>query len=576
MDRQASTFEARPLRAAAESYDVAILGGGLAGLTLAIQLKRLRPQTSIVVLEKREGPAPDAAFKVGESTVPSGSHYFAEVVGMRDHLEAVHQRKCGLRYWLTAGGNKDITRRFETGPPAFTPHVDYQIDRGRFENELASRALALGVDLLQGCRVGEVTLTEDGHTVAFTQMDAETKTSARWVVDAAGRASLLKNKLGLSREVDHTINSSWLRLAGGLDLEQWGADDAAFMGRMSEPGIRQYSTNHLMGQGYWVWMIPLGTGPISIGVCADPRFHPFEELNELDRMIGWLCEHEPQLGQAIDSRRGDIQDFLRVEDFAYGVERVLSPERWSLAGEAGAFADPFYSPGSDFIAYSNSFTADVIARDLDGEDVGERIEYFNDLYLRTFAMVLSRTENLYEAFGNPRVIEAKLSYDAVVNHGGVVLVAVKEKLTDLELMKSVDADIDRIYRLNMRTQRLFREWNELEPGPADAPAGVAGLIMALIHGILALVQDHTDDELRVKVADNARAAEAMAVAIFHKAAAGLDEPPDPERPVNPYAITLRRDAWEAEGLFDEPGWTLADANAAIEGIENFWLPEAPA
>ena len=47
---------------------------------------------------------------------------------------------------------------------------------------------------------------------------------------------------------------------------------------MSEPGIRQYSTNHLLGEGYWVWLIPLSTGPISIGVCADPRFHPFEEI----------------------------------------------------------------------------------------------------------------------------------------------------------------------------------------------------------------------------------------------------------------------------------------------------------
>ena len=39
-----------------DAYDVAILGGGLAGLTLARQIKLTRPDTSIVVLEKREGP----------------------------------------------------------------------------------------------------------------------------------------------------------------------------------------------------------------------------------------------------------------------------------------------------------------------------------------------------------------------------------------------------------------------------------------------------------------------------------------------------------------------------------------
>ena len=40
------------------------------------------------------------------------------------------------------------------------------------------------------------------HTVSFTQGEQPATTEARWVVDAAGRASLLKRKLGLSRDVD--------------------------------------------------------------------------------------------------------------------------------------------------------------------------------------------------------------------------------------------------------------------------------------------------------------------------------------------------------------------------------------
>ena len=49
----------------ADQYDVAILGGGLAGLTLGLQIKQARPQTNIFIAEKRPGPAPEAAFKVG-------------------------------------------------------------------------------------------------------------------------------------------------------------------------------------------------------------------------------------------------------------------------------------------------------------------------------------------------------------------------------------------------------------------------------------------------------------------------------------------------------------------------------
>jgi len=153
----------------AEQYDVAILGGGLAGLTLALQLKRQRPETSIFVAEKREGPAPEAAFKVGESTVEVSAYYFSQVCGMYDHLEADELRKCGLRFFFPAGDNSDITRRVEHGDATFAEVPTWQLDRGRFENELARRCRDLGVDLKGDCRVQDVELGGDRHTVAYTQ-----------------------------------------------------------------------------------------------------------------------------------------------------------------------------------------------------------------------------------------------------------------------------------------------------------------------------------------------------------------------------------------------------------------------
>src|SRR3546814_2688031 len=49
--------------------DVTILGGGLAGLTLAIQLRRQDPALRVTVVERNAHPVREAAFKVGESTV---------------------------------------------------------------------------------------------------------------------------------------------------------------------------------------------------------------------------------------------------------------------------------------------------------------------------------------------------------------------------------------------------------------------------------------------------------------------------------------------------------------------------
>jgi flavin-dependent dehydrogenase len=569
-ERSKSIVEIAAVRALAAHYDVAIMGGGLAGLTLAIQLKRTRPDTSVVVLEKREGPAPLAAFKVGESTVPSGAHYFAEVVGMHDHLKNDQLVKAGLRYFLSGDdGNKDITNRVEVGPPGYPAHDNFQVDRGLFENKLAARARVLGVEVAQGSRVREIELGDEEHTVKFEQFGIEMQTSARWLVDAAGRASLLKRKLGLEVDCGHHINSAWFRLGGGLDIEDFGRDSSAWMSNMSAPGIRKFSTNHLMGEGYWIWLIPLSSGPISIGICADPRYHPFEEINTFEGMLNWLRAHEPQLGAAVEGRIDEIEDFLRVQDFAYGVERVLSPDRWALVGEAGAFADPFYSPGSDFIGWSNTFATIVINGDLDGEDISERLEYYNRLYSRAFEHVIAKYRDTYPVYGNSWVLAGLLVWDFYANHSGIVLLTVKNKLTDLEFMKSVDDDLDKLFRLNINMHKLFRQWHELEQ--KTRPPTFLKSFPVIIGGLLGLVKEFPDDEaLRQEIHQHVLNSEALAVAIFHRAAQALPEPPPTDKPVNPYAVGLDPDTWEADGLFTEPGLTLEQAMGPARGIDAMW------
>ena len=68
------------------SYDVAILGGGLAGSSLARQLSLEAPHLRVAVVEKRQHPVREAAFKVGESSVEIGAHYFEHVLGLAPHL----------------------------------------------------------------------------------------------------------------------------------------------------------------------------------------------------------------------------------------------------------------------------------------------------------------------------------------------------------------------------------------------------------------------------------------------------------------------------------------------------------
>ena len=90
--------------------------------------------------------------------------------------------------------------------------------------------------------------------------------------------------------------------------------------------------------------------------------------------------------------------------------QAFSTNRWCLTGEAAGFIDSLYSPGSDFIAYLNSFSHDLITRDLDGEDVEERLEFFNFFFEQLFEPTVSLDPD-DQCFGKPQVMLGKLLYD---------------------------------------------------------------------------------------------------------------------------------------------------------------------
>lgn len=147
---------------ACSTHDVIILGGGLAGLTLALQLKQQDPSIDVLVLERRAHPVPEAAHKVGESTVEIGAHYFANMLGLREHLEQAHIRKFGFRFFFS-DGRRDIDRCTELGVSQILPTPSWQIDRGRFENFLGGEARRLDVQFVDGAVVRGIEL-RDGAT----------------------------------------------------------------------------------------------------------------------------------------------------------------------------------------------------------------------------------------------------------------------------------------------------------------------------------------------------------------------------------------------------------------------------
>ncbi|NER47174.1 MAG: FAD-dependent oxidoreductase, partial [Symploca sp. SIO1A3] len=138
----------------ADAYDVVICGGGLAGLTLARQLKLQKPNISVTVLDRIARPLPEASFKVGESTVEVGAFYLANTLKLTDYFETEHLTKLGLRYFFN-NKETEFHKRPELGLSEFHLPNSYQIDRGKFENDLRQFNLEAGVKLLENCLVNE-------------------------------------------------------------------------------------------------------------------------------------------------------------------------------------------------------------------------------------------------------------------------------------------------------------------------------------------------------------------------------------------------------------------------------------
>lgn len=455
--------------APAADHDVSIVGGGTAALTLALEIRGARPATRVCVIEPNTHPIPEVTHTVGESTVEVSAHYLRDRIGLADHLGTAQIRKMGLRMFFSNNGNNDIARRMELGGSSFVPQVTYQIDRGRLENELYDRCRAAGIDLICG-RVRSVAVGADGsaHTISYQSGDTVIETTTRWVVDASGRNRLLPRQLDLRKNNGHHCNAAWLRVATEIDVNRW-SDDAGFHSRLVE-GDRAMSTNHLMGEGYWVWLIRLASGATSVGIVADPAFHPFDGFNTLEKAMVWLREHEPQCVDVLEQHRDEIQDFRVMKKYSHGVTKMYDgAARWCLTGDAGVFLDPLYSSGLDLVAIGNGLITDMIIRELDGEDVVARSQISDTLFRSLTDMWLAIYQDQYLLMGVPAVMTAKVVWDVAFYWGFIGLLYRNNRFVriadDPEFVPHLQGLID----LSNRIQRFFREWASVETGVATAP-----------------------------------------------------------------------------------------------------------
>ena len=385
--------------------DVAVLGGGLAGNLFARQLKMTKPELEIVVFERDV----ERGYKVGESTVEIAANYLIRKQKLNRYLFMNQLPKNSLRFFFdNEQKNADLTDLSELGVYHLPPLPSFQLDRARLETDLIEMNRQLGTEVQIPAVVKEITLSNDGgeHRVRVSREGDETTYRCKWVIDAAGRVNLLAKQLDLRLPApDHKIVSSWTRAANVADMDAWPNEEWRARARYT---ARTLSTNHFCYDGYWLWFIPLSNDLISLGIVQErDKWKPAQGTKE--GFLSFMREHRCCAQMLEDA---ELVDFGMYNQLAYRTKRFWDgKQRWATIGDAGAFHDPFYSPGSDFIGIEADCLVDMITRDYAGEDIEERSELMNDFVQFRFETTLLLYAGLYSTFGSYELYREKCYFD---------------------------------------------------------------------------------------------------------------------------------------------------------------------
>jgi len=445
-------------------FDVAICGSGLAGLSLARQLTLEQPTLSIALLARQRSPLPVAPWKVGESSVEFGAPYLTAYLQLEESMSEAHLKKLGLRFFF-GDGTTPLEQRLELGLSGFAKVNAYQIDRGRLENDLRNIVSGDGVTLMEDCHVTATNIGTGSqlHTVSYTVLNDEEQQNlqCRWLIDATGRRRMIQRKLGLSRPAKgHPCSSAWFRLSGRADVDHLVSPTNTAWHARVPGGIRYYSTNHLCGTGYWVWLIPLSSDVTSIGIVACEDMHPFKEYNSFEKALAWLARNEPELAEYIEGQKP--LDFLAMKQYSYTSERIFSADRWACIGEASVFSDPFYSPGTDFIALANTFCCELIARDFSDQTQANQAEIYSRYIIELNDRLTKNIQTGYRYLGDEMVSLARGMWDYSAAWGQMCLPLFNRVFTDADKQLALrQTNSGSFLLLANRMQYLLEQWFEL-------------------------------------------------------------------------------------------------------------------
>jgi hypothetical protein len=161
---------------------------------------------------------------------------------------------------------------------------------------------------------------------------------------------------------------------------------------------------------------------------------------------------------------------------------------------------------------------------------------------------------------------SKVVYDSLTYFALLGSPFLHGRMAKMEDIKQLLAMFEDFIPLSGTMQQLFRDWHELEQTEWEGVSVLSKQFTPYIRAQEEMSLPAEGDVLLERSAEKLVLLRALAVWIFHKAAKNLSEQPDEDQPINPMAISLHPERWEADGLFADDGMSLTQANELLAGV----------
>lgn len=335
-----------------KTYDLILIGGGLAASFLCLTILKKSPNFRILILEKSES----FPQKVGESLVDLTAIYVSRL-GI-DHIVEKQTVKSGLRYLFHESNSADLTQVAEFASPTQNGFIrGYHIDRKVFDQDLLDEVEGKGVTVIRPAEIGVVKCSEFNNELTVTQKGQISQVQSKWLVDATGRKRFLHHHLGWKDKQISLNTAAIYGHFGNVACESlWDSAPNSFWDERAI-GPRRFSTTHLMRRNCWWWIIHLDEQRTSIGVVFDKKNMHFQDAEAF-----FMEQLQADAQLSILTQEAVCEGIQFVDNLPY-VSEHLYGKGTALIGESGAFLDPLLGPGIELICQQTIWLADLLIAD---------------------------------------------------------------------------------------------------------------------------------------------------------------------------------------------------------------------